>query len=64
MSFLELCIAKKTFTFFLEIYIFVSFPGNKGNVHAENEYGLIISADDPNLLDKLSLGAEKGLHTI
>ncbi|XP_062409103.1 dynein heavy chain domain-containing protein 1-like [Sardina pilchardus] len=38
--------------------------GVKGNVDVENEYGLVVSADDPNLLDKLSHGAENGLKVM
>ncbi|XP_048121288.1 dynein heavy chain domain-containing protein 1 [Alosa alosa] len=38
--------------------------GIKGKVNVENEYGLVVSADDPDLLDKLSHGAEKGLKVM
>lgn len=48
----------------LETYSVISSLGVKGKVNVENEHGLVVSADDPELMDKLSHAAEKGVYTI
>ncbi|KAI7795482.1 putative dynein heavy chain domain-containing protein 1, partial [Triplophysa rosa] len=41
------------------------FPtGGKEECHREDKYGLVVSADDPELLDKLNHGAEEGLGVL
>ncbi|XP_030633907.1 dynein heavy chain domain-containing protein 1 [Chanos chanos] len=38
--------------------------GKDTSIHKEGEYGLLVCADDPELLDKLNQGAEKGLKVL
>ncbi|KAL6470881.1 hypothetical protein MHYP_G00195310 [Metynnis hypsauchen] len=40
------------------------FLGDYGRSHKDEEYELVVSADDPELLDKLRQGAEKGLRVL
>ncbi|KAK1786014.1 hypothetical protein P4O66_017557 [Electrophorus voltai] len=40
------------------------FPGENGCSHKEDDYELVLSADDPELLDKLRHGAKTGLRVL
>ncbi|KAL7831592.1 hypothetical protein AOLI_G00291400 [Acnodon oligacanthus] len=40
------------------------FLGDYGRSHKDEEYELVVSADDPEFLDKLRQGAEKGLRVL
>lgn len=48
------------------LYVLLSgqLPREDAVCQRDGEYGLMVSADDPNLLDKVSQGADKGEATV